>query len=177
MALRLYNTLTRTEEDFVTVEPGKVSMYVCGPTVYSDAHVGHAMVAVVFDMVRRYLIYRGYDVRYATNFTDVDDKIIRRANQTGQDPIDLANHYADEYLRHLADLNVLPADIYPRVSNEMDEIIKFIQELGEAGYAYEIDGDLLDQPGVDPQDRPVLRQVDRQANTALARLLAQQAQA
>ena len=142
MALRLYNTLTRTEEDFVTVEPGKVSMYVCGPTVYSDAHVGHAMVAVVFDMVRRYLIYRGYDVRYATNFTDVDDKIIRRANQTGQDPIDLANHYADEYLRHLADLNVLPADIYPRVSNEMDEIIKFIQELGEAGYAYEIDGDV-----------------------------------
>ncbi len=130
MALRLYNTLTRTEEDFVTVEPGKVSMYVCGPTVYSDAHVGHAMAAVVFDMVRRYLIYRGYDVRYATNFTDVDDKIIRRANQTGQDPIELANHYAEEYLRHLGDLNVLPADIYPRVSSEMGEIIRFIEELG-----------------------------------------------
>ena len=142
MALRLYNTLTRTEEEFVTVEPGKVSMYVCGPTVYSDAHVGHAMAAVVFDMVRRYLIYRGYDVRYATNFTDVDDKIIRRANQTGQDPIELANHYAEEYLRHLTDLNVLPADIYPRVSSEMGEIIKFIQDLGEAGYAYEIDGDV-----------------------------------
>src|SRR5688572_15322214 len=110
MALRLYNTLTRTEEEFVTVEPGNVSMYVCGPTVYSDAHVGHAMAAVVFDMVRRYLIYRGYDVRYATNFTDVDDKIIRRANQTGQDPIALANHYAEDYLRHLGDLNVLPAD-------------------------------------------------------------------
>lgn len=142
MALRLYNTLTRAEEDFVTVEPGKVSMYVCGPTVYSDAHVGHAMAAVVFDMVRRYLIYRGYDVRYATNFTDVDDKIIRRANQTGQDPIELANHYAAEYLRHLGDLNVLPADIYPRVSSEMPEIIRFIEELGEAGYAYEIDGDV-----------------------------------
>lgn len=142
MALRLYNTLTRTEEDFQTVEPGKVSMYVCGPTVYSDAHVGHAMAAVVFDMVRRYLIYRGYEVRYATNFTDVDDKIIRRANQTGQDPIELANHYAEEYLRHLGDLNVLPADIYPRVSSEMNEIIRFIEELGEAGYAYEIDGDV-----------------------------------
>jgi cysteinyl-tRNA synthetase len=142
MALRLYNTLTRAEEDFETVEAGKVSMYVCGPTVYSDAHVGHAMAAVVFDMVRRYLIYRGYDVRYATNFTDVDDKIIRRANQTGQDPIALANHYAEEYLRHLGDLNVLPADIYPRVSSEMNEIIRFIEELGEAGYAYEIDGDV-----------------------------------
>lgn len=142
MALRIYNTLTRTEEEFVTVEPGKVSMYVCGPTVYSDAHVGHAMAAVVFDMVRRYLMYRGYDVRYATNFTDVDDKIIRRANQTGQDPIALANHYAEEYLRHLNDLNVLPADVYPRVSSEMDEIIRFIKELGEAGYAYEIDGDV-----------------------------------
>jgi cysteinyl-tRNA synthetase len=142
MALRLYNTLTRTEEEFVTVEPGKVSMYVCGPTVYSDAHVGHAMAAVVFDMVRRYLIYRGYDVRYATNFTDVDDKIIRRANQTGQDPIALANHYAEEYLRHLGDLNVLPADVYPRVSSEMDQIIHFIQELGESGYAYAVDGDV-----------------------------------
>jgi cysteinyl-tRNA synthetase len=142
MALRLYNTLTRTEEEFRTVEPGKVSMYVCGPTVYSDAHVGHAMAAVVFDMVRRYLIYRGYEVKYATNFTDVDDKIIRRANQMGQDPIALANHYAEEYLRHLGDLNVIPADVYPRVSSEMDEIIRFIQELGEAGYAYEIDGDV-----------------------------------
>jgi len=142
MALRLYNTLTRTEEEFVTVEPGKVSMYVCGPTVYSDAHVGHAMAAVVFDMVRRYLIYRGYDVRYVSNFTDVDDKIIRRANQTGQDPLELANHYAAEYLRHLSELNVLPADIYPRVSDEMQQIIGFIEELGEAGYAYEIDGDV-----------------------------------
>jgi len=142
MALRLYNTLTRIEEDFVTVEPGKVRMYVCGPTVYSDAHVGHAMAAVVFDMVRRYLIYRGFEVHYASNFTDVDDKIIRRANQTGQDPIELANHYAEEYVRHLADLNVLPADIYPRVSSEMPQIIDFIRELGEAGYAYEIDGDV-----------------------------------
>jgi cysteinyl-tRNA synthetase len=142
MGLRIYNTLTRAEEEFTTVEPGKVRMYVCGPTVYSDAHVGHAMVAVVFDMVRRYLMYKGYEVFYATNFTDVDDKIIRRANETNQDPIALANHYAEEYLRHLRDLNVLPADIYPRVSSEMPEIIKFIQDLGEAGYAYAINGDV-----------------------------------
>lgn len=142
MGLRLYNTLTRTKEEFVPLEPGKVRMYVCGPTVYADAHVGHAMAAIVFDMVRRYLMYRGFEVRYATNFTDVDDKIIRRANEQGVDPIELAQHYADEYLRHLEDLNVLPADVYPRVSSEMPQIIRFIQELGEAGYAYQINGDV-----------------------------------
>jgi cysteinyl-tRNA synthetase len=142
MGLRIYNTLTRAEEEFTTVEPGKVRMYVCGPTVYSDAHVGHAMVAVVFDMVRRYLMYKGYEVFYATNFTDVDDKIIRRANETGQDPIALANHYAEEYLRHLHDLNVLPADVYPRVSSEMPQIIRFIEDLIAAGYAYPMEGDV-----------------------------------
>jgi cysteinyl-tRNA synthetase len=142
MGLRIYNTLSRTEEEFVPLEEGKVRMYVCGPTVYADAHVGHAMAAVVFDMVRRYLLYRGYDVHYVTNFTDVDDKIIRRANERGEDPIVLANRYAREYIRHLEDLNVLPADVYPRVSSEMPEIIHFIQNLGEAGYAYTLDGDV-----------------------------------
>ncbi len=142
MALRIYNTLTRQEEEFKTIEEGKVRMYVCGPTVYANAHIGHAMAAIVFDMVRRYLIYKGYDVRYATNFTDVDDKIIRRANETKQDPIQMANFYSEEYLRHLRDLNVLPADIYPKVSEEMGEIIKVIQGLGEEGYAYPIDGDV-----------------------------------
>lgn len=142
MGLRIYNTLTRTEEEFVPLEEGKVRMYVCGPTVYSDAHVGHAMAAIVFDMVRRYLLFRGYSVQYATNFTDVDDKIIRRANERGEDPIALAHHYAEEYLRHLGDLNVMPADIYPRVSSEIPEIIRFIQDLGEAGYAYTLNGDV-----------------------------------
>ena len=142
MGLRIYNTLSRKEEDFTPLEDGKVKMYVCGPTVYADSHVGHAMAAVVFDMVRRYLIYRGYQVHYVTNFTDVDDKIIARANQTGEDPFELANRYATDYLRHLDDLNVLPADEYPRVSNEIPEIIHFIEELGEKGYAYELDGDV-----------------------------------
>jgi cysteinyl-tRNA synthetase len=142
MSLRLYNTLTRQKEDFKTHEPGKVRMYVCGPTVYADAHIGHAMAAIVFDMIRRYLIYRGYEVRYATNFTDVDDKIIRRANETGQDPIAMANHYSEKYLRHLQDLHVLPADLYPKVSETMPQIIEFIQGLGEAGYAYELDHDV-----------------------------------
>jgi cysteinyl-tRNA synthetase len=142
MSLRLYNTLTRQKEEFKTLEAGKVRMYVCGPTVYADAHIGHAMAAIVFDMIRRYLIYRGYQVRYATNFTDVDDKIIRRANETGQDPIQMANHFANKYLHHLGDLNVMPADIYPKVSETMPQIIEFIQGLGEAGYAYELEGDV-----------------------------------
>ncbi|MEZ4555323.1 MAG: class I tRNA ligase family protein [Caldilineaceae bacterium] len=110
--------------------------------VYADAHVGHAMAAIVFDMVRRYLTFRGYEVTYVTNFTDVDDKIIRRANETGADPVELANHYAEKYLEHLADLNVLPADVYPRVSQEISEIIAMIQGLGESGFAYELDGDV-----------------------------------
>jgi cysteinyl-tRNA synthetase len=85
MALRIYNTLSRTKEEFTTIEPGKVRMYVCGPTVYADAHLGHAMSALVFDIARRYLEYKGYDVRYVMNFTDVDDKIINKANDLGVD--------------------------------------------------------------------------------------------
>jgi cysteinyl-tRNA synthetase len=142
MTLRIYNTLTRQTEEFQTVEPGKVRMYVCGPTVYANAHIGHAMAAIVFDLVRRYLIYRGYQVRYVTNFTDVDDKIIRRANERGEDPIALANHYADEYLRHLNELNIMPADVYPKVSETMPEIIQMVQNLGEGGYAYQLASDV-----------------------------------
>lgn len=142
MALRIYNTLTRQTEEFVPLEPDKVKMYVCGPTVYSDAHIGHAMAAIVFDMVRRYLLYRGYKVTFVTNFTDVDDKIIRRANEQGRNPVELANYYAQEYLRHLGDLNVLPADVYPRVSEEMDWITQMIGGLEEEGYAYRLDGDV-----------------------------------
>ncbi len=142
MTLQIYNTLTRKKEEFQPIEPGKVRMYVCGPTVYADAHIGHAMAAIVFDLIRRYLIYRGYEVRYVTNFTDVDDKIIRRANESGQDPIALATHYADKYLRHLKELNVLPADVYPKVSETMGEIIEMTESLIEQGYAYELDGDV-----------------------------------
>jgi len=142
MALRIYNTMSRQTEPFEPQDPSRVRMYVCGPTVYADAHIGHAMAAIVFDMVRRYLIYRGYRVHFVSNFTDVDDKIIRRANEQGRDPVALANHYAEEYLRHLGDLNVLPADVYPRVSQEMDWIIQMISGLSEEGYAYPLDGDV-----------------------------------
>jgi cysteinyl-tRNA synthetase len=142
MVLRIYNTLTRRKENFETVEPGKVRMYVCGPTVYDKAHVGHAMSALVFDIIRRYLEYRGYEVRHVMNYTDVDDKIINRANQLGIEPIALAEQYIKEYARQLAALNVLPATVNPRATGEIPNIIKMITDLGENGYAYEVDGDV-----------------------------------
>ena len=142
MPLKIYNTLTRQKEIFETVEPGKVSMYVCGPTVYDKAHIGHAMSALVFDIIRRYLQYRGYTVRHAMNYTDVDDKIINRANQIGMPPIELAERYIDEFMQHLADLNVLPATIYPRATQEIPGIIQMITNLGENDCAYEVEGDV-----------------------------------
>ena len=142
MGLKIYNSLTRKKEDFETLEPGKVRMYVCGPTVYSKAHIGHAMSAIVFDIVRRFLEYRGYAVTHAMNYTDVDDKIIVRANQRGVDPFDLAEEYIREYRQNLADLNVLPATINPRATREIDQIIQMVQGLIEKGYAYPVDGDV-----------------------------------
>src|SRR4030042_1328123 len=149
MALRIYNTLTRRKEEFETIEPNKVTMYVCGPTVYDKAHVGHAMSALVFDVIRRYMEYRAYQVRHAMNYTDVDDKIINRANQIGMDPIKLAEKYIDEFGKHLEDLNILPATIYPRATHEIPTIIKLITQLGEEGYAYEVDGDVYFRVGRD----------------------------
>ncbi|KAF0109062.1 MAG: cysteinyl-tRNA synthetase [Anaerolineaceae bacterium] len=134
--LRVYNTLTRKTEDFQTLEPGKVRMYVCGVTVYNDAHVGHAMSALVFDVIRRYLEYRGYNVKHVMNFTDVDDKIINRANQLGEDPLRLAQRYIDDYRQNLTDLNVLPATSNPRATQTMTEILSMIRGLIEKGYAY-----------------------------------------
>ncbi len=137
MALVIYNTLTRQATPFEPLKPGEVSMYVCGPTVYSDAHIGHAMSALVFDIVRRYLEWSGYTVRHVMNFTDVDDKIIKRANEAGRDPFELANSYAETFLEQLKQLNVLPANAYPRVSTTIPEIVAFIEALiqKEAAYA------------------------------------------
>jgi cysteinyl-tRNA synthetase len=149
MALRIYNTLSRCKEDFLTIQPGMVTMYVCGPTVYDKAHVGHAMSAIVFDIIRRYLEYRGYEVRHAMNYTDVDDKIINRANQIGMDPVKLAEQYIDEFGKHLIDLNILPATVYPRATHEIPYIIKLITQLDEEGYAYEVDGDVYFRVGRD----------------------------
>jgi cysteinyl-tRNA synthetase len=149
MALRIYSTLSRRKEDFQPIEPGKVRMYVCGPTVYDKAHVGHAMSALVFDIIRRYLEYRGYQVRHAMNYTDVDDKIINRANQIGMDPIKLAERYIDEFSKHLIDLNILPATVYPRATQEIPYIIKLVTQLGEEGFAYEVDGDVYFRVNLD----------------------------
>jgi cysteinyl-tRNA synthetase len=142
MGLSIYNTLTRKKEEFQTIEPDKVRMYVCGPTVYAKAHVGHAMSALVFDVIHRYLEYRGYQVRHVMNYTDVDDKVIMRANQLGVEPIKLAEKYIDEFGKHIKALNILPATVYPRATQEIPYIIKLITRLGEEGFAYEVNGDV-----------------------------------
>lgn len=142
MTLKIYNTLSRTKEEFSTIEPGKVRMYVCGPTVYAEAHLGHAMSALVFDIARRYLEYKGYDVRYVMNFTDVDDKIINKANDLGVDPFRLAQQYIDGYKRNLEALNIKTATVNPRATEDMPQIIQMIQQLIEKESAYVVDGDV-----------------------------------
>ena len=140
--MKVYNTLSRKVEDFQTLEPNKVKMYVCGPTVYAKAHIGHAMSALVFDIIRRYLEYRGFEVRHVMNFTDVDDKIILRANEKGVDPFKLGEMYIHEFEDHLQDFNILPATVNPRATQEMDQIITMIHGLIDKGFAYSKDGDV-----------------------------------
>ncbi len=142
MTLRIYNTLTRQTEAFEPLQPGQVSMYVCGPTVYDNAHIGHAMSSLVFDIVRRYLEYRGYQVRHAMNYTDVDDKIIVRANDAGEEPLRLAERYIEQYAQHLRELNVLPATVYPRATEEIPAIIEMVGGLIHSGHAYAAEGDV-----------------------------------
>lgn len=142
MTLRIYDTLSRKLEDFQTLEPGVVRMYVCGPTVYNKAHVGHAMSALVFDTIRRYLEYRGYKVIHVMNFTDVDDKIIRRAAELSVDPFVLAEGYIREFRQNLEDLNIQSPTITPRATQEIEGIIGMIEGLIEKGYAYPVDGDV-----------------------------------
>jgi cysteinyl-tRNA synthetase len=142
MAIQLYNTLTRKKETFVPLEEGKVKMYVCGPTVYNYIHIGNARPAIVFDTVRRYLEYRGYDVKYVSNFTDVDDKLIRAANQLGVDVPAIADKFINAYFEDVSALGCQKADVHPRVMENMDIIIDFISQLIDKGYAYESAGDV-----------------------------------
>lgn len=142
MSIQVYNTLSRKKENLETIELNKVSMYVCGPTVYADAHVGHAMSSLVFDVVRRYLEYSGFEVKHVMNYTDVDDKIIMRAMHEEIDAIEIAERYIDAYNQHLEDFNILPAAVFPRVTEEMDNIIEMVSGLIEKGHAYETDGDV-----------------------------------
>ncbi len=138
--MKLYNTLTRKKEEFVPLEENKVKMYVCGPTVYDFIHIGNARPYVIFDTIRRYMEYKGYDVTYIQNFTDVDDKIIKRANEENVSAKEIADRYVKEALKDAEGLNVEPATKNPRVTEEMDNIIEMIKVLIEKGFAYEVNG-------------------------------------
>ena len=140
--MQVYNTLTNRKEEFVPIEPGKVRMYVCGPTVYNFFHIGNARPFVVFDTLRRYFKYRGYDVKFVQNFTDVDDKIINRAKEEGITAPEVSEKYIKEYFDDAEALNVVKADVHPKVSEHIPEIIEFVQTLIDKGYAYEADGDV-----------------------------------
>ena len=140
--MKVYNTLSRQLEEFVPIEPGKVRMYVCGPTVYNYIHIGNARAAVAFDTIRKYLEFRGYAVRYVSNFTDVDDKILRAAREAGEEPRTLAERFIQAYHDDTGALNVAQADVHPTVTDNIDEIIAFNEALIERGYAYESGGDV-----------------------------------
>ena len=138
--MKVYNTLTRRKEEFVPLEDGKVKMYVCGPTVYDYIHIGNARPYVVFDTVRRYLEYKGYDVTYVQNFTDVDDKIINRANKEHSTMQEISNRFIEEAFHDADGLNVKRASVHPRVTQEMNHIIEMIDTLVKKGFAYEDNG-------------------------------------
>ncbi|WP_062532831.1 cysteine--tRNA ligase [Jeotgalibaca dankookensis] len=140
--LKIYNTLTREKEEFKPLEAGKVKMYVCGPTVYNYIHIGNSRSTVAFDTIRRYLEYRGYEVNYVSNFTDVDDKIIRTAKEMALTPVELADKFIAAFKEDTQALEVLEATVHPRVMDNIPEIIAFIAALIEKGYAYESDGDV-----------------------------------
>jgi cysteinyl-tRNA synthetase len=142
MPIQIYNTLTRKKEEFVPIEPGKVKMYVCGPTVYNYIHIGNARPAIVFDTVRRYFEFRGYDVQFVSNFTDVDDKLIKAAKELGEDVPKMAERFINAYFEDISALGCKKADVHPRVTENMDIIIEFINALIEKGYAYESCGDV-----------------------------------
>lgn len=142
MSIQIYNTLTRKKEPFIPLEEGKVKMYVCGPTVYNYIHIGNARPVIVFDMVRRYLEYRGYDVKFVSNFTDVDDKIIKTANELGEEVGELTERFINAYFEDVTALGCSKADAHPRVTEHIDDIIAFVQVLINKGYAYESSGDV-----------------------------------
>ena len=146
----LYNTLTKKREEFVPITPGKVSMYVCGPTVYDFIHIGNARPMIVFDTLRRYFEHKGYEVNYVSNFTDVDDKIIKKANQEGVTAAEISERYIKECKKDMEGMNVRPATTHPRATQEIGGMISMIEELIEKGYAYEEDGTVYFSTRKDP---------------------------
>ena len=140
--MKIFNTMTRTKEEFKPLEEGKVKMYVCGPTVYNYIHVGNARPFIIFDTLRRYLEYRGYEVTYVQNFTDVDDKIIKRGHEENIPPEEVAKKYIEEYFVDADGLGIKRATVHPQVTNNIEEIIEFVKELEDKGYAYAVNGDV-----------------------------------
>ena len=132
--MKVYNTLTRKKEEFIPIEEGKVKMYVCGPTVYNLFHIGNARTFIIFDTVRKYLEYRGYEVRFVQNFTDIDDKMIKKANDTGTTVKNLGDHYITEYYKDADALKIKRATVNPRATEYISQMVKFISELIEKGY-------------------------------------------
>jgi len=140
--MKIYNTLTREAEEFKPIEPGKAKIYACGPTVYNYIHIGNARPICVFDVLRRYLEYRGYDVTFVQNYTDVDDKIIKKANEEGVSASEVSERFIAEYRKDAQGLNVREATVHPQVTKSMDMIIDLVKELVEKGHAYESNGDV-----------------------------------
>ena len=140
--MKIFNTMTRSKEEFKPLEEGKVKMYVCGPTVYNYIHVGNARPFIIFDTLRRYLEYRGYDVTFVQNFTDVDDKIIKRGHEEGIAPEEIAQKYIKEYFVDADGLGIKRASVHPQVTENIEQIIEFVKELEDKGYAYAVNGDV-----------------------------------
>ena len=167
MAIRIYNTLTRTKEDFAPREPGQVSMYVCGVTSYAPAHIGHGRSAVAFDIVRRWLTHRGYQVTFVYNITDVEDKIIAASARESRGWKDLTEGYTEDLLRDLEALRVLPPSVMPRASEHLPEIIALVETLIAKGHAYALDGDVaFSVPSFPPYGRLSRRDFDSQLTGA-----------
>lgn len=139
----LYNTLTQKKEELVPYSENKIKMYVCGPTVYSSAHLGHARAAVTFDVIERFLSHIGYEVTYVRNFTDIDDKIIAKANETGVPAEEISEKYIEEYKEDMASIGVKPPTIQPKVTEHVSEIIEMIQKIIDNGHAYQSGGDVF----------------------------------
>ena len=140
--MKIYNSLTRKKEEFVPLEPGKVNMYVCGPTVYNYFHIGNGRTFIVFDTIRRYMEYRGYEVNFVQNFTDIDDKMINKANEEHTTVKEIGDKYIDEYYKDADGLNIKRATTNPRATEYISEIIEFVSGLIEKSYAYEVNGDV-----------------------------------
>ena len=150
MSIRIYNTLTKTKEPLEPVVPGKIGIYLCGPTVYKEAHIGHMVGPVIFDAVKRYLTYCGYEVTWVVNITDVDDKLIKEANRRGVPMSQVAAENTADYLANLRALGVDQIDAMPKATESMEEIIRFVQTLIDKGFAYESGGDVFFDVAQDP---------------------------